>query len=220
MTGTIATGIVLFIFSLPPLALMAREYYVSRQVDHRYDLIDVPVGVPGTLELTHGRHVIRVSDDAGASSNHLSRANGLVKIEIDGRDYSSDTIVPIRPFWNDENRYWGFVHIQKVRDSQENRDYVVISERLGAAEYRLLWVPDDGDTVVDSFQYRDRCAPAVRAMLIRGVTPHPSGYCSDVLQTWPTVFVPLLYPWVSGGLGVVLMATGLFRLRLRANNRS
>jgi hypothetical protein len=71
--------------------------------------------------------------------------------------------------------------------------------------------------IEDEFSYADRCQLPVRAILIRNVVPHPSGYCSDVLQVWPSIFYPVLYPWVSGLLGGafvgVAVVAGYFRRR-------
>jgi hypothetical protein len=47
--------------------------------------------------------------------------------------------------------------------------------------------------------------------VIRYVVPHPSGFCSDLMQVWPTIWYPLLYPWLSGALGVVLLLLRLLR---------
>ncbi len=94
-----------------------------------------------------------------------------------------------------------------------NGDRLVVAQNLGGGQYRTVSVFADGRVVEDQFDYASRCTPPVRAELIRYVVPHPSGYCSDVMQGWPSLWYPVLYPFVSGGLGVVITVIGLRRFR-------
>lgn len=47
-------------------------------------------------------------------------------------------------------------------------------------------------------------------------SPHPFGFYSDLMQVWPSLWYPLLYPWCSGLAGIViLLIVSLSKLRAR-----
>jgi hypothetical protein len=127
------------------------------------------------------------------------RASGLVQVFVDGRSISTPVVATIRLTRRDANRYWGFVYFMKLIDRQ-GPDRLVVAQNLGGGQYRTVSVFADGQVVVDTFEYAARCNPPVRAALIRFVVPHPSGFCSDVRQVWPSIWYPVLYPWLSGAL--------------------
>jgi hypothetical protein len=95
---------------------------------------------------------------------------------------------------------------------RQGTDRLVVAENLGLGRYRTISVFPDGRVVEDQFDYASRCTPPVRAVLIRAVVPHPSGFCSDVMQIWLRLWYPVLYPCVSGILGGLFSIVGLLRL--------
>jgi hypothetical protein len=39
------------------------------------------------------------------------------------------------------------------------------------------------------------------------------GFYSDLMQVWPSIFYPLLYPWATGLLGVIALRVAATRRR-------
>ena len=72
--------------------------------------------------------------------------------------------------------------------------------------YRVLTVSADGTVADDVFSYAERCTPAIRTWAIDGVVPHPIGCQSDLMQVWPTLWYPILYPWLTGLVGALMLA--------------
>ncbi len=198
---------------------MAREAAVGNRVSDRYSVERIP---NGALEARIGGHRVQMTDDYPIKPREPFEDStvtkpGTVRIVVDGQVRSSPLPATVRVNQRDANRYWGFSYLQRLHD-REGAERLVIAQRLGGNRYRTVSVFGDGKVVEDEFGYEERCEPPVRALLIRHVVPHPSGYCSDVLQVWPSLLYPVLYPWVSGLLGGafvgVALVAGHFRRRL------
>ena len=220
-------GIVLLLISAPPLALMGREIAVGQAVERRYSVERITSREPGmeggALRSVIGGHTVELSDDQSLRQREPfqageTRVQGKVWVVVDGRIRSSPVPATIRLERQDANRYWGFVYLMKLVDREEG-DRLVVAQNLGAGQYRTISIFPDGQVVQDQFNYVARCNPSIRAELIRSVVPRPSGYCSDVMQVWPSLWYPVLYPWVSGGLGGLLTVMGLSGLLSRRRHR-
>jgi hypothetical protein len=219
----LTTGTLLLAISARPLFLMARELVVGLRVETRYSIQRIPTDrrgmVSDAIEAEIQGHWVRLTDDQPASEDRSARVVGRVRITIDGRDFSHTAPVTIRPGFTDDNRYWGYVHLTKVIDHLQGQPELIVAQNLGREEYRVLLLTADGRVREDTFNYSDRCSPPVRALQIRYVVPHPSGYCSDVMQGWPSLLYPILFPWTSGAIGLLCTAAGLrsvFRGRRKA----
>lgn len=202
MRTLLVSGLLLLGVSAPPLLLMAREAAVDRSVSARYSVERIP---DGALEAEIGGHRVQMLDDYPIKprvpfEDGTVTKPGTVRIVVDGQGRSSPIAATVRVNQRDANRYWGFSYLQRLHD-RDGAERLVIAQRLDGSRYRTVSVSADGEVVEDEFGYEDRCEPPVRALLIRSVVPHPSGYCSDVLQVWPSIFYPVLYPWLSGALG-------------------
>jgi len=229
----VRAGVMLFAVSIYPIGLMVREVIVGRQAYAQYRLERVPTTEPGfsddALGAEFGGHVVSLTDDLGRSQAHDARAVGVVHVAIDGRDYSSPNATEIRPYFPDGNRYHGWVKLIRLIDTKANVAALAVAQRiappatsetLGAIprrselRYRVLLVGEKGDVTEDVFEYGSRGRPVTRAMLASYVSPFSVGFYSDVLQVWPTVLFPVLYPGLTGTLGVLLIVVGLAKRSL------
>lgn len=219
MRSLLITGGILLAISAPPLALMVREVAIGSAINARYSVesIDSPEkGMEGgALQAEIGGHRVVLRDDQPFNLDGDARVPGLVRVVVDGRAQPKPVPATIRLASQDANRYWGYVRLIKLVDHQEGVERLVVAQNLGGDQYRTLSVFADGRIVEDQFDYPSRCEPPIRSVLINEVVPHPSGYCSDVMQVWPSLLYPLLYPWVSGGVGALCVVVGLFKLRRR-----
>lgn len=220
MKMRLLVGLLLVAVSAPPLALMARELTIGSNIAARY-AVDGIISRErrmegGALRAEIDGHVVALEDDQPVNETGDLQVEGVVRVVVDGRDYSHPAKARIRLARRDANRYWGFVYLMRLIDKHESSQRLVVAQSLGSEGYRTLSVSGDGRVVEDRFDYAGRCTPPLRALLIRYVVPHPSGFCSDVMQVWPTIFYPLLYPWASGALGLGCVVAGVVsRLRHR-----
>jgi hypothetical protein len=214
-------GSILLLVSSPPLFLMAREVVIGSAVDRQYAIHRI-TGVGrdtegGGLSAEIGNQRVELSDDQPFrrepfKTEQSQRGPGVVQVLVNGRAVSTPVAATIRRSQKDANRYWGFVYLFRLTE-RGGPERLVVAQNLGRGQHRTISVFADGRVVEDSFEYRERCHPPVRAAMIRSVVGHPIGYCSDLLQVWPSIFYPVLYPWVSGAVGAMLVLLGIFRGR-------
>lgn len=214
----LASGAILFAVSAYPLALMAREWCAARQLAATFKL------EPSydTTSLAVGTHRIEVSDRfASGNFKPEDRQIAPVKISIDGRDNSDPSLIEIRPHYHDANRYHGWLVLARLTDKKQNKEWLAIGERtLGdtllvnrralqpTTEFRLLLVSADGQISEERFSLGERAKPLYRAAIVNYLYPQPAGFHSQILAYWPSLFFPILYPLISGAVGLLLMAAG------------
>jgi hypothetical protein len=123
----------------------------------------------------------------------------------------------IRPNFRDSNRYHGYLALVELVDKKEGKSRMAVIQRIDSVEnlplmeklqWRLLLVSADGTVKEEIFSYKDRGDPLYRARLANFATPIAVGFQSDVLHFWPTIFYPLLYPYISGFLGGLFLFMG------------
>ena len=231
MRTLFAIGLGLLAVSAPPLILMVRELVVGASVERRYSVDPLLVAskgmVHGSVRATIGGHTVALTDDQGRRPEEPHdfsdpRDEGQISILVDGSLVASPVRTKIRLNRRDADRYWGYVNLMRLTD-REGPDRLVVAQHLGHGQYQTTSVFGDGTVVEDKFAYGERCSPPVRTMLIRGVVGVPIGYCSGVMQVWPSVFYPIMYPWFSGvlGCGMATFAAGAWlRRRERADDFS
>jgi hypothetical protein len=225
MRTSLVVGSILLLLSSPPLLLMAREVIVGFTVARQYSMSEIKAIGPemsgGALSAELGGQRVELTDDQPLArepfkTEESQRAPGVVRVLVNGRAVSTPVAATVRRTQKDANRYWGFVYLFKLTD-RHGPERLVVAQNLGHGRYRTISVFADGRMVEDSFDYGERCNPPLRAALIGYVVPHPSGYCSDLMQVWPTLWYPVLYPWVSGAGGAILCLLGILGTRSRAS---
>ena len=213
-----------------PLLLMAREVWTGSYVGFRYRLKATYDSQMATL----GAHRVSLVDDYPISPDPLARVRGTVRILIDDREYSVADDVEIRPHFQDANRYHGFLGIVSFTDRFNGESHVAVTENLGVdpgrprlprggfdfqyLRFRVIILDSDGHIREETFLYKDRGRPPIRAALARFVSSAPMGFHSDLMMVWPTLLYPLLFPWASALVGFVCLAVATILLRARLSS--
>ena len=217
-------GVSLVAVSAYPLLLMAREVWTGYYVDFRYRVTPMFQSQTATL----GTHRISLVDDYQISPDHSARVRGTVRILIDDREYSVADGVEIRPHFQDENRYHGFLIIVRFTDYSTGKTNIAVMQNLGVdpnhprlptgafdlryLRFRAITLDSDGRVREETFFYKDRGRPPIRAALARYVSPSPMGFHSDLIMVWPTLIYPFLYPWASALVGVACLVAATILL--------
>ena len=176
-------GCLLILLSAWPIILMGIEVFAGDYALKRYH-----ISIFETPETTFGEHTIRVD-----------RNQKPPQITIDGRDYTSPTAT--------EKCLYALLEDRKI-----NQEFVTITHPEPRASYtdlhyRILRVPRIGPVQEEIFHMDDR-VPLYRSLLMMRIAPQPMGFYSDVMCCWPSLFYPILYPWLSGIVGLILTLVG------------
>lgn len=150
---------------------------------------------------------------------------GIVNVNINGRDYTSPNLVRIRTEVDDGNRYWMQVMTAELTDKVEKKTRLAILQSYptidpdNIATYdpnnmkcRILFVDATGQVEEEIFRFVERANPSYRDSLVVYVAPGSLGFPTQAFQNWPAIFYPLLYPIVTGIIGLTLTIRG-FRKR-------
>lgn len=158
-------------------------------------------------------HQVVLSDSLevqSATGNEYFKAP--VSISIEGKDYSIPSPIDIHVY-NDSKSYRG-IALLNLKDRQTGSERLAVIQRVDgerfpeATRYRILFLHPDGTVTEDWFSYTERAEPAYRTMLAAFVHSEPLGFRSQVFNFWPSVFYPIIYPWLSGLVGLMLVIIG------------
>lgn len=223
-------GVLLLALSAPVLHAHFREYALAEKARQQYAIRQIPIGAAGfTAEAFvydfRGNRV-ELADDFKQPAAAWQR--GPVRMTVNGRDHSHPALAVIRAESRDSNRYHGYLALAELTDRKAGTVRLAIIQRIDGQpnevppameelRWRLLFVSEDGTVEEETFAYGERARPLYRTRLANFATPISFGYESNALIVWPSLFYPILYPYVSAFAGMTLIlsgAVGLFMLRL------
>lgn len=171
-----------------------------------------------------GENTIKVEDQFRPSlMNSEQYEESSLKITINDKDWSVSSPVEVRPNELDENRYHGYFGLLSVEDN--GVEQLVLVQRVSGTQFklpddlawRMLTLESNGQVHEVQFSYEERAVQpkTVDFINLTNASPISLGYKSNILQGWPSLFFPLLYPFVSGLLGLILTVIGSLLMTMR-----
>ena len=205
----LSIGLLLLLVSAPVLVLMALEAFMGHYAYNRYELQPVY----NSTQIRFNGHVVALKDSVDAQGlSEGDTVETVVTLHVDEQEHSFNTDILVRPLYSDMRRYAYQLSLVSLTDTKSGRNRVaVVSRSRSDQPIRILLIDSDGQVEEDLFSLSDRARPVYRTMLTRFVSPSPIGFYSNVLQGYPSLFYPLVYPFVSGAAGfmtlLILVAT-------------
>jgi hypothetical protein len=215
-----AIGILLLALSLNPMCAMLREAAVRHSIESRYIVnhADMKDGFPAILQTSEitvfGRHVKITEEKTGrqAPSTYWDREEHVppgdivkVQIELDGSKIAEPT-----EMWLSNrargSRYFSWLDVLTVKDRETGENQIAIvqrltndQERMDKRQWRIIYVHENGEWEQETFSYPERShfQLGVKLVMVSGTSLMAMGYYSDILQVYPSLIFPLLYPWGS-----------------------
>lgn len=212
MRIVLAIGITLLALSAYPIYLMAVELRTSQAAYHRFEVsqhFDKEFDYRSTD--FYGHHVVLSEARELGPAKSTDRRRIAVSTTIDGKDYSLDS--PIEVDYGARS-YNGWLAIVTLKDRQSGPELLAVVQRVIGdrypedTRYRILFVQPDGKIREEWFAYGERANPLYRTVLAAFVHPEPLGFHSQVMSYWPTIYFPIIYPFVSAVLGTLLTLIG------------
>lgn len=234
-------GLVLVLLSSFPLFLMAREDYIQNKIMDRYEVAhsytqqgwSEPIDVQSITvndihielqEIPTGKKATRTMWDADEGVE----AGDIVQLQIlvDGKAVSSADEI-----WLSNRdrggRYWSWLDVLRVKDKKTQTERIAIVQRLTDDDeqyenraWKIVWIDVDGTVTEEKMTYAERSDNplGVRLTMFSGTTLMSMGYYSDIFHYYPSLLYPILYPFGTVILGLLLMAIGVFRQMLARRN--
>lgn len=224
-------SLICIVVSFEPMFLMIREQWIGTQIMNRYEITHAyeKDGLPRILDAqeieVNDMYVEILEKDTGkdAPQTQLDKDENVpggdivtVQIRLNGEYITEPTNIWLSSR-NRGSRYFSWLDVLSVRDKKSGENYIAIVQRLtddksrmDDREWRIINIKDDGtwSEVVLTYQKRSENPLGVRLVMVSGTSTMAMGYQTDILHGYPSLFFPLLYPWVTTAIGVILLVIG------------
>ncbi len=226
--AVLAMSLFLIAISFKPMSMMIRETWIGLEMTNRYQIDHAYVsdGFPDILDMkeieVNGMKIEIIETDTGQDApqsywDKLEQVPGgdivTVQLKLDGVSIAEPT-----EMWLSNrsrgSRYFSWLDVLTVRDRKTGEDFVAIVQRLtdddGLMEeraWRIVAIKSDGTWNETNLTYHERSDNplGVRLVAVSGTSLMAMGYYSDILNVYPSLFFPLLYPWATSAIGFILI---------------
>lgn len=222
-------GLVLLILSSFPLFSMGREAYINNKILGRYEMMTAgnqdgyPKALDSRLEEVNGYQIEIVEEPTGRKETlmeheiefgEVPREIVMAQIVVDGQTISEPYEIKLGARM-DHTRYFSYIEILTVKDKKEQKERVAIlvtrePDDVGAkgGVWDIFWL--DGDSVTkETFSLSERGNHlAARMINYAGLSNMSFGYYSDINHYYPTLAFPIIYPFGTVVIGILLFIFG------------
>ncbi|MEY9976366.1 hypothetical protein [Lysinibacillus sp. RC79] len=214
-------GLFLLVISSIPLFFMAREVYTEWKIDSQYSIKQVyeEQGFPTTIDLqnieVNGRYIEIKEEPTGkkASLTFWDEEEGVeagdivqLHLFVDNKEVTTADEVWLSNR-DQGSRYFSWLDILTVNEK------IAIVQRLTDDDtkmedrkWKIIWIDEKGSVKEEtiSYQLRSENPLAVRLIGYSGTELMMMGYYSNILTAYPTFFFPLMFPFVTVVIGILL----------------
>lgn len=227
-------GAILFITSLPTSTKMLMELIHNKKMNNQYDIVNVSKGDPATdSTYKFNHHVITIKETIKQTKSYKDPWDNQIKLadlslELDGEQLDILKNHPIRAEEEGLNRYYGEVAYLIVREKENGKSQFVIllkktrelqrkmpnGDIVGWApeeklKYTLYAIDEAGNVENRSFNFTEPDALQTELLNAGVVGPYRIGYYTNAWEGYPTIFFPLLFPFLTLIIGLILSITYL-----------
>ncbi|MEK3983716.1 hypothetical protein MHB77_10015 [Paenibacillus sp. FSL K6-3166] len=225
--------------SFSPLFNYIREYMISDQINQRYEINHAEKGY-NTLnvqELTVDDKHIKIEEENTGRKAELTLwdeeenvpPGDIVKVQflLNGQKISTADEIWLS---NRErgSRYFSWIDILTVKDRKTDEKEISIVQRLTddsqpmeKRKWKIITISHDGsiEEKVLSYAQRSNNHLGVKLIEFSGTSLMGMGYYSDITKSYPSVFFPLIYPFLTGVVGIFLLIIIVVQLLIELHNR-
>lgn len=225
-------ALLLLVVSWPPLFDMLRETWMDGRITGRYEIEhtferDGFKTTVDTQELTINGLQITIEEIPTGQKAPLTfwdEEEGVPPGDIVRIQYylNGKAISEADPIWLSNrdrgSRYYSWLDVLSVYDKETDEKYIYIVQRLtdddaNMAEraWKLIRISPEGEVSEETVSYADRSQHplAVRLINYSGTSLMAMGYHSDILHGYPSLFFPLLYPFLTGVIGLIFLVVAI-----------
>lgn len=228
----------LLAISFNPLFNYVREYTTADQINMRYEIQHAEKGynIINVQELNVDGVNIKIMEE------ETGRKGTLTPWDIEAHVPPGD-IVKIQYLLNDQkistpdeiwlsnrdrgSRYFSWIDILTVKDRETGEEQISIVQRLTDDDepmenrrWKIITIAQEGSVKEEVLSYAQRSKNLLGVKLIEfSYTSLMSmGYYSDITKGYPSIFFPLLYPFLTGVTGLFIMLIVIVLLLIKYCN--
>jgi len=225
--------------SFSPLFNYIREYMISDQINQRYEINHAEKGY-NTLnvqELTVDDKHIKIEEESTGRTAELTLwdeeenvpPGDIVKVQflLNGQKISTADEIWLS---NRErgSRYFSWIDILTVTDRKTGEKKINIVQRLTddsqpmeKRKWKIITIAHDGSIEEKVLSYAQRSDNHLGVKLIEfsGTSLMGMGFYSDITKSYPSLFFPLIYPFLTGVVGIFLLIIIVVQLVIELHHR-
>ncbi|QBP41969.1 hypothetical protein [Paenisporosarcina antarctica] len=226
-------GLCLFAISIPSSGIMLMEVIYRAEMVNKYNITELNgmfEGAPASYEFTG--NIISTTHELKDEPPYLNDWDDLVypadiSIAVNGDIIEVLERYPVKLERDGLkqkglNQYTHYLSYWLIENQKSGENFFAVTLQLNGAdtkqikdgimdgfippdeiEYELLTVQEDGTVEKDFFTYQDKSK--LQTQLITPLFAGPAGYYTDTLTGYPSAIFPLIYPWLTTLIGIILM---------------
>ena len=223
-------GAILLVTSLPLSTKMVMELVHEQNMNLKYNITNVSKGSPPTeSKLNFKGHIVEIEETIKDIESYIdpwSNKIGIadLSVKIDGEEIDILKDYPIKVEEVGLNRYYGEIAYLTVEDKKNDKvQFIVLLKKtrelqkelpngdivgwvpLEKLKYTLYTLDEEGILNNISFGFMERDALQTELLNSGVVVPHSIGYYTDALEGYPSIFFPLIYPFGTSIIGLILI---------------
>jgi len=209
MNNIFRVGLLLVTVSVVPVIQMTREVLFWERGGRRYD-----ERVITALPIRFGGHTLAIADSLPHSDYSEDAHRGTAQILLDGKPLGEPQRAMIRPGRRDIGRYHGWIAASIFRDLRSGHETLwagrrVESPGLQDQTFEIVRIDKSGAVSSSRVQYEQRADSYPQFRTIQSLSDSlPTVYAFSMANGWPSLLVPILYPWAIFVLGLILLRAG------------
>ena len=200
----------------------AREWRLENKAEAKYSVKPIRNNF-SEIEFGDSRITLRGFPEEVAPS--FDSKTGEVELDVNGRVTPLD-FKKLVAFCFDraDYPYWGFWSAAELKMQESGESFLTVTLGVGKDFnpndwcFQILFIDGAGSVSSEMFDGAVRSKPLYRKILAQYAGPS-MGYRSQALVQWPTIWYPILYPWITTLLGLIFCVVGLV-WNWRAKKRS
>lgn len=222
-------GAALLLATIPVSIPMTLEVIHNIKMSTDYQITNLSEGEPPSDPLyVFNDHIIEIEENLGDVFYENAWQNkiglGDIMVSIDTLEIERLKDHPIRIEEDGLNRYYGEVSYLNIEDRKQADSYLIVlvknsreiittnenGDMLGflpeeELTYTVHKLDQSGTIASESFVFNERNAFQTELLNHSGVAPYAIGYHTDLLEAYPSLFFPVLYPFITFIIGISLI---------------
>ncbi|MFE8697375.1 hypothetical protein ACFYKT_13615 [Cytobacillus sp. FJAT-53684] len=223
-------GIILFLLSLPLSTKMGMELIHNQKMKKQYQITNISQGFPATPStFKYNDHLVEIKEEEIKDEEYTDPwenkiSLGDLAIYIDKVQIDRLKEHPIRIDEEGLNRYYGEIAYLLLEDkNMDQTQFVLLLKKTKEIQKEMPngdivgWVPEekltyamyvldeDGNIDRQTFRLTERSALQTQLVNAGVVAPTRMGYYTNAWEGYPSLFFPLIFPFLTLLIGFTLM---------------
>ncbi|MEG0261019.1 MAG: hypothetical protein RR651_14210 [Lysinibacillus sp.] len=223
-------GAIMLVISLPTSTKMVMELIHNQKMSLHYNITNESGGFPPSESTYNFKdHTVEIEETIKDVEGYLDpwqnkMAIGDLSLILDGVEIDTLKDYPIRVLEEGLNRYYGEIAYFTLEDKKVNEtQFIILLKKTRELEKEMPngdivgWVPpeklkytqytlDEGGNLKNkNFSFSERDALQTELLNAGAVGPYRIGYYTDAWETYPSIFFPLIFPFLTLIVGFLLV---------------